>query len=491
MVLKRYAAAAAALILILTAGCAGGGGGTERPSWVVTPPADTDESVYFVGIGSDPAGDAAKANQMADSTLLSDVTKFLGVKITAETSSEAREAYGKFESSISQTIKEKSEAKIGDFRIADTYTERGPSGVTVYLLGEYDRAALMEEKARLEALTAEREEAISGPELEGDKLMEQGAYYEAAVKYMEAALAASSSEVDNAAIKFERNTNKAKQAVDSIVLSKENDNLSGFMGNPLGEPFTLAITAGSSSGAPALAEVPVQVSYRYLKRNGRMGGKYEFLKSDENGRIAFTLPVPDFVGKSQVVMALDLRSALEPLEDVPDRFLEQLEGLEQAVTAKRVVFEYEVISKAKEIATAVLIIDTDRSGNPLDVGYTANGVLEVLTGSGFKVAQIPLDYRYTAMSDLEIIQEVRRSFGNRYERLILGSAEVSSFDSSGGASVVKVSGNLKAVELETEQILFSTNGIKRARGSSEASSMASAYRSLGKSLGEDLENNLP
>ena len=48
--------------------------------------------------------------------------------------------------------------------------EQADSGVNVYLLAEYSTKELLAEKKRLDNLFKEKQEAISGPESEGDSL---------------------------------------------------------------------------------------------------------------------------------------------------------------------------------------------------------------------------------------------------------------------------------------------------------------------------------
>lgn len=479
----------AAALLILAAGCASSGGG--RPGWVDNPPADTQNSFSFVGVGSNPGGDEAGARQMAGSQLVSEITRFLGVKITAETTVEAKDAFGQFESNVTQRINESSQAQIGDLRVVDAWTERGPSGVTVYLLAEYDRGALLEEKARLEAVFAEREEAISGPEGEGNALMAEGAYYRAALKYSEAALAAVSSSVDNAAIKFERNMNKVKEALSRIRLIGLNDNITGTLNGDLEEPFNLKVTGGADASASGLEGVDIRVSYKVLRRNGRLSPTSEYFRTDGAGMVAFSRPPAAFVGEEILTMSLDMRSVLEPLAELPDPFYAQVEGLEQIINQKRVNFRYEILSNAKEIPTAVLLVDRDRGGNPLGRSDTASGLLEILTEEGFLVYLLENQPQYASLSEAELLNRLTSEWGGRYERLIFGFAGIDSFEESDGAAMVQVSGEAKAVDLASGAVLYSANGRSRARGSSQTGTISAAFKNLGKNLGEEMINNLP
>jgi len=100
------------------------------------------------------------------------------------------------------------------------------------------------------------------------------------------------------------------------------------------------------------------------------------------------------VGTERLTMSLDLSSALEALENVPNRLYAQLESLEQLVKSKSIGFTYNIISRAKEIATAVMIIDQDNSGVSTGKTETSAGILEVLTAEGFSIRSIDIDSKH-------------------------------------------------------------------------------------------------
>ena len=486
---KKAAASTILMVLFFAAGCASGEGG--RPGWVNSPPADSQGAVFFVGAGSDPGGSEVGARQMAGSQLVSEITRFLGVKITAETTVEAKDAFGEFESNVTQKINENSQAQIGDLKVVDSWTDWSSGGVTVYLLAEYDKGALLEEKARLEAVFVEREEAISGPEREGERLMTEGAYYRAALKFGEAALAAVSSEVDNAAIKFERNLNNAKEALSRIRLLSLNDNITGVLGGELEEPFRMKVTGGAGKSAPGLEGVDIRVSYKVIRRNNRLSSTSETFRTDGEGMIVFWRPPANFVGEEVLSMALDMRRILDPLSELSDPFYAQVGGLEQVINQKRVNFRYEITSLAKEIPTAVLLVDQDRGGNPLERSDTASGLLEILTGEDFAVYLLDNSPQYASLSEAELLGRLASEWEARYERIILGFAGIDSFDETDDYVIVQVSGEAKAVDLATGAVIYTANGQSRARSKSPSGTVSAAFKNLGKNLGEELINNLP
>jgi hypothetical protein len=486
------------LVLTVLAGCASAPSGAQTdaggdiPAWVTTPPADTADAMFFVGAGSDSGGDEAAARKQASGDLVSSITRFLGVKVSSNTTVEAKDSLDQFTSSLSQTIEEESEARLGNFRIKDTYTERRGTLVNVYLLGEYDKQSLLQEKARLKALFEEQQEAVSGPELEGDKLAAQGRYYDAAVQYLTAAAAAATSQIDNAMIKYERNMTKARDAVAKIELIKLNDNLTANINEAFPEAFRLRVTAQGASGRQGLAGVPIKVVFKEMRQNGRTAISSETVMSDANGEVQYKRPAPQFVGRDELSMEVDLSASLEPLEDVPDSMYPQLEAVENMIGDKEVSFVYTVVSRAREIPTAIMIADVDNGGTYLNKSETASGVLETLTQEGFSVGTLPVDMGLLRGPDAVLIDQVRNRFGGRYRRVIFGTVGISDFREDENRYMVKVSGDVKVADLETGDILYSSGNLfKSAIGQNIQSAMSAAFKQFGKMLGDSLARSLP
>ncbi len=487
-----------AVMLTVWTGCASapsdsqGGGTGDIPEWVTNPPADTADSMYFVGAGSDSDGNEAAARQQAAADLVSSITRFLGVKVTSDTTVQAKDTLDQFTSSLSQTITEQSEARLSSFRIKDTYIESRGGLVNVYVLGEYDKEALLQEKARLKALFEEQQEAISGPELEGDRLSGQGKYYDAAIQYLTAATAAYKSGVDNAAIKYERNMTKAREAISKIELNKLNDDLTANIKEPFTTPFRLLVSSQDLPEGEGIAGVPIRIVYKEIRANGRARMASEVVASDGRGMVEFARPAAQFVGREQLSMELDFSASLEALEDVPDALYPQLEAVEDLVADKEAQFSYTVVSKAREVPTAVMIADLDNGGTALNRSETAAGVLEVLSNEGFSVGTLPVQVDMLKGADTRLIQQVRSQYGGRYERVIYGTVSISDFREDGNRYMVKVSGDIKAADLETGEILYSSGSLfKSAIGQNLQSAMSAAFKQFGKMVGESLTRSLP
>jgi len=204
-------------VTLVLVGCAGGAGSQSPPDWIGTPPAANATSTFFTGAGTSKEGDQAKAEEIARGALIDEIMRYLGVKITAQTTATARASVDSFQSEVRQQLTQTGSGNIAGLQIAGKYVEKRANGLTVYLLAKYSTTDLAKEKRRLEEVFREQVEAVSGPEKEAQDLEAAGSFYAAAARYLDAAAAASKSGIDNAKIKFERVINSAKAALDHVA----------------------------------------------------------------------------------------------------------------------------------------------------------------------------------------------------------------------------------------------------------------------------------
>ena len=165
--------------------------------------------------------------------------------------------------------------------------------------------------------------------------------------------------------------------------------------------------------------------------------------------------------------------------------------MEELIGDKRITIEYAVISRAKEIPTGIAMMDVDRAGNARNVSDSQAGLLESLSEAGFRVRPLELPVSLQNSTDREIITAARNRFGNQVERIIFGVASISEFSEDGGNYIVKVSGTVKAADLQTGEILFTGSSFKRSRGSNTQSALSAAFKGLGRELGKEMTAGLP
>jgi hypothetical protein len=461
------------------------------PAWVLNPPEADAQYMFFVGSGESKSGSMAEGEEFARGALIDEIMRYLGVRISSETTATARASLESYQADVVQTLKSTSAGRVVGLEIAERWVSQREGRTGVYLLARYNKTELSKEKRRLEELFREKLEAVSGPEAEGRELEGRGELYQAALRYLEAAAAASKSDLENADIKFERNMNLAREAVRRIGLVKLNDNLKVRVGQEFPSGFQLKVVAGSSASDPGIAGVALRVSYKEMTASGRSATRSQPAKSGAGGALSFAPPPVEFVGAETLTMALDLDEALEALQEVPDRLYPQVEALEELARSKSVRFAYESLSLAGAIPTGIAVFDLDATGNPITMTETASGLLSELGKAGFKVVPLPIGAAQIAgRPDNQVISSLSAGYGGQVERAIFGTARITDTVQEGQTIIIQVSGTVKVVELGSGKVLLAVNKSKRAQGSNASAALSTAFKKLGEDLGQAIVNQL-
>ncbi|MFQ3621041.1 MAG: hypothetical protein SNJ78_08860 [Spirochaetales bacterium] len=466
--------------------------GKTPPEWVITPPRETAEHYFFVGSASDLGGDAAKAEEQAIYNLMAEITRYLGVRVTAETTSEARATLDRFQAEVVQQVRQEGSARLVGLKVTDKYIQRERNRITVYLLAQYQRSELEKEKARIAAVFQEQVDAVAVPEQKGRRLEQQGDLFGAIQSYIEAAVAATTSRMENAEIRFERNINNAKRVVSRISILPLTGEVGGMIGDPLPEPFRIKVVDGSSTSDPPVSGADIQVSFKESRAGGRTSVRTTVLKSGEDGIVEFQHPVPTFIGRESVALGLDLSPYLRPLETVPRQYRSLVNSLTDLALSKRVDIPLIVVSRAKNIPTGVVVLDLDAAGNPTGANRTRAGVVEALTEEGFRTVNVALDpISLRNQSETDFIRTLSTQFGAQIDRIVFGTVSIDEFIEERGQFQVRVSGTLKAADLKTGQVLYTRRLLKRSIGANAEAALSAAFRNLGIDFGKDLARSLP
>ena len=462
----------------------------KPPAWVMSPPAEDSQYMYFVGSGSSPAGNMAEAEEAARGAVLDEIMRFLGVRITSETTATARASLNSFQTDVVQQLKSSASGRVAGLTISERWSSQQGKALSLYLLARYGKGDLLQEKRRLEEVFKEQVEAVSGPEREAQYLEEQGMRYQAALRYLEAAAAAFKSQLENAEIKFARNINRAMDAISRLNLVKLNDNLTVNLGQSFTQPFTVKVVDGATEADPGMAGVALRAVYNEVK-DGRKTVRRQILKTDEQGVAAFSPPPPQFVGTDEVIVSLDIAAALEAFEKVPKSLQPQMDGLEELALGKKVSFGFESVSQARQFSLGVAVFDLDASGNPISLAGTSSGLLEAMSQGGYQVKSLPVAVGGIAgKQDAQILSLLKKNFQGQVQRAIYGTASIANHEQDGQFVIIQVTGSLKVVELESGKILLSLNRSKRATGSSASAALSAAFKTLGQDFGQLIMNGL-
>ncbi|MBN1523398.1 MAG: hypothetical protein JW904_02840 [Spirochaetales bacterium] len=461
------------------------------PGWVSNPPQDDDSFMYFTGSGQSGLGVLSEAEQFAVQDIISNIVKFIGVEITARTSAQAKGTLENFQTNISREVSESSSSRVSGFRVQEKWFQKNEKGILVYILVRYEKEALLKEKARIEQLFVEKLEAITIPEAKARELEAAGRHYEAMLRYLDASAAAAESTLENAGIYFSRNIDNAMKSLEKISVFKLNDNLSGTIGQEFAQPFGLKIVSGNTVQSAGIPNADVMVSFPEVK-NGKQTMKYVVVRSDADGVVTFKHPIPTFVGAARVTMVIDISPYLKKLKASLTVPTEKITAIDNLAATKKQVFVYSVASRAKNIPTAIFVVDCDESGKSLSINNsTTSGIAETLTAEGFSLKNTRLDPAVLlGKTDKDAVGIIRQGTSG-LTRAVIGNAAVDSYYLDGTRYILKVRGTVKVLDLVTGELLYEKTLTKSVTGVNLESTRLTAFKQLGKELGQKISIESP
>lgn len=471
-------------LLLSLAACAGGRGLTrDLPQWVISPPQSDDENEYFVVSAGSDSGNLADAEEAAALNLLGEINRVLGVDISMISDAQARGTLESYEAEVVQSVQQQAEGRISGLRIVDRYVIQTDSGVTVYILASYERSELESERRRRQALLEERRDAVAVPEEKGVQAESAGRLFEAFRFYADAAVAASSSDIRNSQVKLERNLQNAQRVLANMELSLLDGPDTLILGEAQQRPFRIQVLDSRGRGGGV---TPFVVSYRESVNNrGRQ--VRETVSSDSSGIISYRISNPGIIGRQFISFYLDADPVLENLRQAGLGGSPQFGAMEDVAADIRVRFEFEVVSRASEVPTAVFIREFDIAGNTIDSSSVHDGFIQELSSAGFTVVDLrTMNGDFADALELdgsrdEFLSRVRNSVDPDVQRVIFGNARIVEVDERDGF-IVRVQGSVTAVDLSSNRILATLESTKNSRGASSSRAVSSAFANLGSDL---------
>jgi len=103
----------------------------KAPAWTMETPAPSGGNTYFVGYADGSADAEAKATENATAGMITEIMRYIGVTITAESSATAKSTLDTFEADLVQTVTQSSSGRVSGFQLAEKYVAKSASGVTV------------------------------------------------------------------------------------------------------------------------------------------------------------------------------------------------------------------------------------------------------------------------------------------------------------------------------------------------------------------------
>jgi hypothetical protein len=479
-------ALAAAVFAILAAACASGP--ARAPEWTLNAPKPDATNRYFVGSSSDPSGDVAKARSDAAANLISDIMRYIGAKVSVNSTATARATLESYSADILSTVTSSSTNRLAGFSIKESYVYRDKKTgrVTVYVLASYVSADLEKEKTRIAALFQEIDDAVAKPESEGKALAAVGRSYDAVRKFVEAAAAAAGPEIENPDQKLQRNVNAARTLLAKLRFDTMGvEGYAALVGRPFPRPFLLRLVSGEAAGVPGAS---LLVSYQ-RRQGSRLVPRSEPAATDQSGLLSYLPPPPDFVGKAKLLVRVDFQSSLELLNGLPPRYEAYRAALVDELAGISIEIPYEVSSNARMVPTGIAIVDLDESGAVAGSAAQA-GLVEALARERFDARIVAVDpASLAALSEAAAATAGVRAGA---ERMAFGYAKIESVRKDGGSYLASARAAVKVIELSSGRLLYSAERSVTAVGDDEPAARRAAYRELGaNAIGKDLLASLP
>jgi len=498
--LKKYNIPAAtlmtamAVLAVLAISCVSTPTATKAPEWTLTTPAPDTTNTYFVASSSDSKGDTALATEDAAISLISQITRYMGVEISVETTGVAKGTLDTYSADVTSVVKQSGSSRVSGFSIKDRFVLQDKNGmVTVYILAQYITSDLEKEKARIKALFIEKEDAVAKPEAAGDSAADSGRHFDAIKSYIEALVAASGSDIDNADIKLERNANKARTILGKIRFIKVDAPTTAGLGKDYSRPFQARLAYGEGDSAPGIPGAEIFVTYQRRQSSGRVVTKTERAMTDGKGIVSFAPPPPDFVGKATLSFALNLDSTRELLDKIPAKYEAFAEAIGDDLARRSISFDYTIASEARNVTTGLAVVELDADGKPVSTTSAQGGLLETLAKEKFKIGLAPLDGAMIAsLDDAAILKAGKAQYGSGIARLIYGVARIDKAEKDGSMWQATARLSVRCVDFATGIILYSVEKTAIVVASDEAGARRNALVQVAKeAVAKDLMANLP
>jgi len=466
----------------------------SAPDWVSNPPPPDGTYTYFVGYSSAGGGDIAKAADDATANLVASIMNYIGTRITVDSTATAKASLESYQADIVQSVRSESAGRLTGFMVKERFQAPGPNNsITIYILAAYQTNELEKEKARIAALFREREDAVSRPEAAGDAAVAAGRAFDAIKSYVEAAVAASGSDIDNADVKMERNVNKARTVLGRLRFVRVDAPAVAALGRPFPKPFQAKLVYGEGDAAPGVPGAEVFMVYQTRNAAGRTLTRTERGLTDANGVVSFAPPPPDFVGRASFTFRLSFDALRDLMDRIPVRYDAYVQALADDMGRRLLSFDYTVTSGAKDVATGVVVIDLAGEGAAATTSVAQGALFEVLAREKFKAGLAPLDAALIISGDdARIIEAAKRQYSPALARVIYGTALITQAAKDGTMWTASARMSVKVVDLASGMVLYATEKIAMAVGADEAAARRAALQQVAReAVAKDLMTNLP
>lgn len=303
--------------------------------------------------------------------------------------------------------------------------------------------------------------------------------------------------------RFQRLT-EARRIADSIDLSI----ISSVSSTSLSNARSPRISANLRFATPTGSEyMPFRTDMRFVETapiyDGERQETTEELEIVEGVVSSITAAPPDLSGSWQYrVEPIWLESAIDRwttmIADEPERRRTALAGLISGIEKRlRARVTVQVTSSAINIPTAVIILDRDIAGNPIDGDIAARNAVRRFDDLGFRARFVQLEPEARRQLsdrraiDVETLYDILPfDVLSMVDRAVIGWADILTFD-EGESFSVAVGVEVDVFDLRRDQVLTSLSLEERTAGGDAQSAIRAAFSSAGRRAADLLAPRLP
>ncbi|MDA3811318.1 MAG: hypothetical protein PF518_13425 [Spirochaetaceae bacterium] len=450
---------------------------TTIPGWFSNPPSDNNQFVYFTV--SEKVQNTEDIESKAGETLFFDILDFVGI---SENDSKLQDL-GEFRNELINFVKG---SPLPGFKLIEKKIDDMGSDSVIYILVELERERLdLIENDLEDILKAGLTASIFSTDAE--EFVKNGDLYNGVLSYIKAAI--ESAESDNNFITG-KNLTDATDLLKNIKLVKIESPQTIAVGEKA--VFSAALMQKDEVAEAKWSKISVKVNFRDRKKGSVINDRFALLRTDDKGIVTFVHPSPGFTGSGRVDITLDLFRDTGSLELFEENYSDKLDELKAAVEGIKVTFDFKIVSSAPTIPTGILIVDSDFLRKPLLTISTAEGLKNYLSEAGFNVSILNIDRdKLLNFSEKEFLRDIVYLVDPDIRRVIFGVARITEFDDSVAGFTVVTEADLKVIDLDSGEILFSESLNKRVQGGESQSTINTSFKELGKSFSSILVDKLP
>lgn len=449
------------------------------PSWIDSSDARSERQFVAYGRGDDQDQALQRAREDAAAQLSQTLVRDLEAQGIAVTRN------------VGEAVEAQAARRLARAEPADRFRRRDVQGaIEQYLLYEY----LPEERNR--DLTAIYEVATLGVPGESSlEPVERSLEDEEIPSPLAVVRALLAESIPEAGAERREKLEEIRRRAEEVSITVEPRRRSVALGDSLSDGFT--VSARSEDGGEPLNDVPLRVEIRGPLVDGRQTSSQTQVATDQDGTVQIPVATPALAGTTRI--------DVEPLwlAELADRWEAQLESAElQDLLASiserlRVRAAVQVTSQAASIPTAMIVLDRDIAGNPIDSADTMRGMTQEFMDTDFRIREVELSSsarrrlaEAESISVADLYDLLPFDVLSRTERVIVGDAHILEFSEEDGFTVV-VEVEAGAFDLRRDEVLARVSFQERISGSDARSAIRTAFQAAGRRLVRQIVPRLP